>query len=84
MEVNIPKYVISERRTETRRETSRRSTQRASCYSQMGKQNNIITREILFLAMWFIDQKVIIFRCRTNIRDEPAQPGPARPDPAGP
>ena len=40
----------------------------------MGKQNNVVTREILFLAMWFIEQKVIIFRCRTDIRDEPAWP----------
>ena len=81
MEVNIPKYVISERRTETRRETSRRSTQRASCYSQMGKQNNVITQEILILAIWFIEQKTIIFRCRTDIRDEPARPDTARPYP---
>ena len=44
----------------------------ASCYSHMGKQKNIITRTIVILAMWFIEQKAIIFRCRTNIRDEPA------------
>ena len=48
----------------------------------MGKQNNIITREILILAMWFIEQKVITFRFGTDIRDEPAQPEPARPGPA--
>ena len=48
----------------------------------MGKQNNIITREILISAMWFIEQKLILFRCRTDIRDEPARPEPARPDPA--
>ena len=47
--------------------------------SHMGKQNNIITREILIIAMWFIEQKVIIFRCRTDARDEPARPEPARP-----
>ena len=63
-------------------EASRRSTQRASCHSHMGKQNNIITREILILAMWFMEQKVILFRCRTDIRDEPARPEPARPDTA--
>ena len=55
-------------------EASRRPTQRASCDSHMGKQNKIITREILILAMWCIEQKVIIFRCRTDIRDEPARP----------
>ena len=71
--------LISERRRETRREASRRSPQRASCYSHMGKQNNIITREILILAMWCFEQKVILFRCRTDIRDEPARPEPARP-----
>jgi len=67
--------IISERRRETRREASRRSTQRASCDSHMGKPDNVITREILILAIWFIEQKVILFRCRTNIRDEPARPG---------
>ena len=36
------------------------------------KKNNIITREILILAMWFTEQKVILFRCRANIRNEPA------------
>ena len=41
----------------------------------MGKQNNIITCEILILAMWRIEQKVIIFRCRADIRDDPARPG---------
>ena len=45
----------------------------------MGKQNNVITREILILAMWFIEQKTILFRCRTDNRDELAQPDPARP-----
>ena len=57
-------------------------TQRASCNSHMGKQNNI-TREILMLAMWFMKQKVILFRCRTNICDDPARPEPAV-QPAGP
>ena len=66
---------IRERRRETRRETSLQSTQRASCHSHMGEQNNIITREILILAMWCIEQTVILFRCRTDIRDEPARPG---------
>ena len=50
----------------------------------MGKQNNIITREILILAMWFREQNVILFRCGTDIRDELAQPELARPDPAQP
>ena len=44
----------------------------------MGKQKNIVTREILFLAMWFMDQKVFLFWCRTDIRDEPARLDPAR------
>ena len=70
--------IISERKRETRREASRRSTQRASCYSHMGKQNNIINHEILILAIWFMEQKVIIFWCRTDIHDEPAWPEPAR------
>ena len=48
----------------------------------MGKQNSIITREILNLAMWFMEKEVIIFRCRTDIRDEPARPEPTRPGPA--
>ena len=74
--------IISERRRETQRETSLRSTQRASLYSHMGKQNNNITREILILAMWFIEQKSIIFQCRTDIYDEPARPELARPGPA--
>ena len=60
-----------------RREASCRSTQRAFCHSHMGTQNIIITREILILAMWFMELKVIIFRCRTDIRDEPARPDPA-------
>ena len=46
-------------------------------HSHMGKQNNIITREKLILAMWFMKQKVIIFRCRIDIHDEPVRPGPA-------
>ena len=58
-----------------RREASRLSTQRAFYYSHMGKLNNIITREILILAMWFIEQKVILFLCRTDILDELARPG---------
>ena len=66
-------HIISERR---------RETQRASFYSHVGKQNNIITREILILAMWFRDQKVIISRCRTDIRDEPVRPDPTLPGPA--
>ena len=41
----------------------------------MGKQNNIIIREILILAMWFMEQEVFPFRCRTDIRDEPARTG---------
>ena len=73
------KIFISEWRRETRREASRRSTQRASCHSHTWKHNNIITGEILILAMWCIEQKVILFRCRTDIRDEPARPEPARP-----
>ena len=56
---------------------SRRSTERASFYSHMGEENNNITHEILILVIWFIEQKVIIFPCRNNIRDEPAPPGPA-------
>ena len=68
---------ISERRREAQREASRRSTQRASCHSHMGKQNNIITREILILAMWFIEQKFILFRCRIDIRNEQDRLEPA-------
>ena len=69
------KNIIGEWRRETRRETSRRSMQRASFFSLMGKQNNIITREILILAMWFIffDVKLI------SVMN---QPGPTRPGPA--
>ena len=52
----------------------REETQSASFYSHMGKQNNIKIREILILAMWFIEQRVILVRCRTNIRDEPTRP----------
>ena len=48
-------------------------------HSHMGKQNNIITREKLILAMWCMEQKVILFRCRIDIRDEQARPSPARP-----
>ena len=73
------KFIISERRGETRREASRRSTQGSSCYSHMGEQNNNITREILILALWYIEQNFFPFRLRTYIRDEPARPEPARP-----
>ena len=69
--------LISERRRETRREASPPSTQRASCDSHMEKQNNIITREVLILATWFIELRFIIFRCETDISDEPARPEPA-------
>ena len=59
----------------TERKASRRSTQKASFYSYMGKQNNIITRKILILVMWFIEKKKeFISRCRINIRGEPARP----------
>ena len=75
----VTENIFRERRRGTRREASRRSTQRASCHSHMGKQKNIITGEILILAMWCMEQKVILFRCRTDIRDEPARPDPARP-----
>ena len=64
---------ISERRT---------VTQRASFCSHMGKHNNIIARELLVLAMWFIEQKVILFRCRTDIRYDPVRLEPVRPGPA--
>ena len=47
----------------------------------MEKQNNIITREMMILALWFMEQKVIIFRCRADIRDEPARPEPSRLEP---
>ena len=40
----------------------------------MGKQSNVIVREVLILAMWFMEQKVILFWCETDIRDEPARP----------
>ena len=57
-----------------RRDAQRRvDRRRASCHSHMRKQN-IITREILILAMWCIEQKAFLFRCRTDIRDEPARP----------
>ena len=63
-----------------RRDAERRvDRRRDSCHSHKGKQNNIKTREILILAMWCIEQKFILFRCRTDIRDEPARPEPARP-----
>ena len=75
-----------------RREASNRSAQRASCYSHMGKQNKIITREILVLAMWFIKQNDFFFfdvelvsvmnRPSPN-RPEPARPSSTRPEPAG-
>ena len=48
----------------------------------MGKENIIITRQLLILAMLFMEQKVIIFRCRTDIRDEPARPEPTQLGPA--
>ena len=56
------------------REASRRSTQRAYFYSLMGKHNIIINSEILILAMWFTEQKIIFLRCRTDIRNETARP----------
>ena len=62
----------------------RRETQRASCHIHMGKQNNFITREILILAIWFMEQKVFLFRLKIDIRDELARPEPTRPDPARP
>ena len=40
-----------------------------------------MTREILILDMWFMEKKVIIFRCRIDIRDKPARPEPAKPGP---
>ena len=66
------------------REALRRSTQRASFYCHMGKQYNIITHEKLVLAMWFIEQKVFLFRCRADIRAEPPLSEPARPAPTLP
>ena len=50
----------------------------------MEKQNNLITRKILILAMWFREQENNLFHCRIDIRDEPARPEPARPEPARP
>ena len=84
--VNLTKKIkiISERRRETRRLASRWSMQKASFYSHMGKQNNIITREKLILATWSIEQKVIVSWCRTDICDELARPEPARPGPVRP
>ena len=61
-------------------DASRRSTQKVSGYRQRGKQN-IIIREKLFLTMWFMEQKVILFRCRTDIHDKPARLELARPGP---
>ena len=69
-------------RRNAKRRVARRST--ASFYSDMGKQNDIITREILICTMRFNEQKVVIFRCRTDVRDEPAWPEPAQPEPARP
>jgi len=61
-----------------RRDAKRRVDRRRELpVSHMGKPNNVITREILILAIWFIEQKVILFRYRTNIRDELARPEPA-------
>ena len=34
--------------------------------------------------MWFMEQKVITFQCRTDIRYEPARPEPTRPSPTRP
>ena len=45
----------------------------------MGEQNNIITREIWIVALWFMEQKAITFRSGTDIRDELARSEPARP-----
>ena len=53
-------------------------------YSHMGKQNNIITRKILISVMRFMEQKVIIFRCKTDIRDELVRPEPVRTGPTRP
>ena len=47
-------------------------------------ENRTNVREKFILAMWFIEQKVIIFRCRTDVRDEPVRPEPARPGPTRP
>jgi len=68
-----PRFIYQ--RTEKREATLRVASIDAESFlfSHMRKPNNIITREILILAIWFIEQKVIIFRCRTNIRDEPAR-----------
>ena len=68
-------------RAEERDETRTRVDLRGElfCYSQRGKQNNILTREKLILAMCFIEQNFIILRCRTDINDQPAQPLPALP-----
>ena len=40
----------------------------------MGKHNDIISREILISAIWLIEQKFILFWCRTDIHDESARP----------
>ena len=43
--------------------------------SHMGKHNNITTREIWILATRFMEQKLILFRCRTGLyRPDPARP----------
>ena len=34
--------------------------------------------------MWFIEQKIIIFQCKTDVRDERALPEPARANPTRP
>ena len=70
---------MNEWRRETRRKASRRSTQRAFFYSLMEKQNNFITRELLIIATWSIEQKLIIFQCRTDVRDEHGRREPVRP-----
>ena len=57
----LQKGIISERRREL------------PLYSHMEKQN-IITREILILAMWFMEHKIILFRCRTDILDKTTRP----------
>jgi len=40
----------------------------------MGKQNNSITREILILAMWFIEKKVFFFEVEPiTVMNRPGQ-----------
>ena len=53
-------------------------------HTYMGKQNNITARKTMILAMLFNEQKVNIFRCRIDIRDELARHEPARLGPAQP